>query len=91
VADLTGALGLVGAIAFAVSGIPQAIRSVRLGTSRGMSGLTILLWVTGEIAMLAYALLRYSDDMVLIGNYSASLLTVAIIAWYYLFPRPCEK
>ena len=80
-------IGLIGALAFAVSGVPQAIQSVRLGTSRGMSGGTILLWMIGETAMLTYTALVYPGDFVLLGNYAANFLIVALIAWYYLFPR----
>lgn len=85
--DILSVIGALGAFAFAISGVPQAIRSWKLGTSRGMSGTTIALWLTGEACMLAYTVATYPGDFVLLGNYLANFLIVSLIAWYYLFPR----
>jgi hypothetical protein len=80
-------VGFIGALAFALSGIPQAIQSIRLGTSRGMAGGTVALWMVGEVAMLAYVLAKYPSDLALVGNYSVNLLIVGAISWLWLFPR----
>lgn len=80
-------IGLIGATAFALSGVPQAIRSFREGHSDGMSHGTIILWLSGEGAMLVYALGKYTSDYILICNYLANFLVVGVIAWYKYLPR----
>lgn len=87
-------IGLIGATAFALSGVPQAIRSFREGHSDGMSHGTIILWLSGEGAMLVYALGKYTSDYILICNYLANFLVVGVIAWYKYLPRrrgSCRK
>lgn len=80
-------IGLIGATAFALSGVPQAIKSVREGHSRGVAHGTVLLWLLGEGAMLAYASVKYPSDWVLISNYLANFLVVGVIAWFKYRPR----
>ena len=80
-------LGLIGAVAFALSGVPQAIKSWREGHSRGVAHGTVLLWLLGEAAMLAYAVGKYRSDFILMGNYAANFLVVGVIAWFKYRPR----
>ena len=80
-------IGVVGATAFALSGVPQAIKSYREGHSRGVAHGTVLLWLLGEGAMLVYAGIKYTSDFILIGNYLANFLVVGIIAWSKYRPR----
>ena len=80
-------IGLIGATAFALSGVPQAVKSVREGHSKGMSHGTIVLWLTGEGAMLIYAGIKYTSDYILICNYLANFLVVGVIARYKYLPR----
>lgn len=80
-------IGMVGVTCFALSGIPQAIKSIRDGHSNGISHGTIWLWLIGEFAMLDYAFVKYSNDMVLIINYLANFLVVAVIAFYKYKPK----
>ena len=75
-------VGLVGATCFALSGVPQKIKSIKDGHSDGMSHGTIWLWLIGEGAMLLYALIKYTFDFILIGNYLANFVVVAIIGLY---------
>lgn len=79
-------LGWIGATAFAISGVPQMIKSIREGHSSGVSHGLIWLWLTGEAAMLLYTTLKYSD-VILLTNYIANLIFVGVIAWYKYFPR----
>ena len=76
------ALGAVGALAFALSGLPQAIQCVRTGHAHGLAHGTVALWLVGEAAMLTYALSMYATDLVLLVNYGGNLLIVGVIAWY---------
>jgi uncharacterized protein with PQ loop repeat len=83
-------IGLIGATTFALSGVPQAVKSVREGHSAGMSHGTIVLWLLGEGAMLVYAGIKYTTDYILICNYLANFLVVGVIAWYKYLPRTTQ-
>jgi uncharacterized protein with PQ loop repeat len=72
-------LGTVGAICFALSGLPQAIKSWNDGHSDGVAHGTVWLWLIGEGMMLAYALHFYTQDWILTTNYMTNFLLVSII------------
>lgn len=80
-------LGTIGAICFALSGLPQAVKSWKEGHSNGIATLTIILWLIGEICMLAYAIYFYITDLVLIINYTVNFLLVSVIFKYKFFKR----
>lgn len=80
-------LGTVGAICFALSGLPQAIKSWREGHSNGIAYGTVWLWLLGEGMMLAYALHFYVNDWILITNYTANFLLVSIIFKFKYWKR----
>ena len=80
-------LGIIAAISFAISAVPQAIKSWKEGHSRGMSLATIILWMVGEAAMLVYVLGMYPGDLILLLNYATNTLMVGIITWYAFRPR----
>lgn len=80
-------IGLIGATCFAISGVPQLIKSFREGHADGMSYGTIWLWLIGEGAMFTYALIKYTFDFILLGNYFFNFTIVAIIAFYKHFPK----
>lgn len=79
-------IGTVAAIAFAVCGLPQAIKSYREKHSDGMSMSFILLWLLGEVCMITYVVAKV-PDVILLVNYVGNLLFVWIIFYYKLFPN----
>lgn len=85
--DLFMFLGTIGAFCFALSGLPQAYKSWKDGHSDGIAHGTIILWLIGESAMLAYALYFYTTDFVLTVNYTFNLLLVSIIFKYKYWRR----
>lgn len=89
---LVEALGLVGAIGFAICAVPQALSTYRKGSARDLSLPFLLLWALGEGCMLSYVLLT-SLDPYLIGNYIANGLCLLVILRYRLWPRGerCER
>lgn len=84
-------LGTVGAICFALSGLPQAIKSWRDGHSDGVAHGTVWLWLIGEGLMLAYALYFYTQDWILTTNYTANFLLVSIIFKFKYWRRKVLK
>ena len=77
--------GWVYSLAFALSGLPQMIKSIEDGHSRGVADGTMILWITGEIAGLIYGigLMQWP----IIFNCFLNTIFVGIICKYRLFPR----
>lgn len=80
-------VGWIGASAFAVSGLPQAIKCVKEGHADGVANGMIVLWLIGEGAMLTYSGLKYTNDFALLTNYVLNAILVLVIAKYKYFPR----
>lgn len=79
-------LGWFGNVLFAISAIPQAIKCYRQGHSKGLSMGLLSMWFFGEFIALVYGL--YSQvPAPLILNYSVNFFCLAVIMFYYLFPR----
>ena len=79
--------GLLGSLAFALSGAPQAAKSLKDGHSMGMAHGTIWLWLTGELSMIIYTLIFYTYDWILLLNYVVNLIFVLIIFKYKYWVR----
>lgn len=77
--------GWISAVAFAVCGIPQAIRSYRDGHSYGVSHGLLILWMIGELTGLVYA--AYLGAVPLLVNYLFNGLFVGIICRYKYYAR----
>ena len=78
--------GLVGAAAFAISGVPQMVKSIKDGHANGVAYGMIYLWLIGEGGMIGYALIKYPNDYVLLANYFINFVVIAVIAYYKHFP-----
>lgn len=80
---------IIGYLAMAcliTASIPQAIKSVRDGHSKGMAGGYIILLLFGFTLMSVYLLLTKPIIPVLI-NYASNILMMLIIGYYKLFPK----
>lgn len=78
-------IGWIGAILFAICGVPQARRSFKDGHSSGVSLTFLLLWLGGEILTLVYTIPK--GLLPLIFNYSINIICILIILWFYFFPK----
>lgn len=78
-------LGWIGAILFAICGLPQALQSYRDKHSRGLNWAFLLAWFFGEIFTLIYVYPK--SDIPLLVNYSVNLVFLIVILWYKIFPR----
>jgi uncharacterized protein with PQ loop repeat len=81
--------GWIGAVAFALCALPQALKSHNQGHSRGIAPLFLTLWIIGELSMLIYTL--PTQQWPLIINYAANLVFTGIIAWYKIKPRSTRR
>lgn len=84
--DFIDLCGIVGSIAFAMTGVPQMIKVIREGHARGVSFGMIYTWLLGSVCMLMYASMRYSDP-VFVCNYCVNLVVISVIAHHKHFPR----
>ena len=77
---------IIGSIAFAICGLPQAIKSIKDGHSDGISWGFLVLWIIGEVSTLVNVIIL--DPMFILDfTYSGSILFITIIIWYKLFRR----
>ena len=80
-------VGWVGAVAFAICGFPQAVRSYLDGHSNGLEWGFLLLWLSGELCTLYFVWEDKKKLAPLIFNYTLNILFLGVIIFYKLFPR----
>jgi len=80
-------IGWMGQMCLAVCAAPQALQSLRTGTSAGVNLTFLSLWFVGELLSLMYVVAAYSDALPIIFNYCINMLFVSTIMYYKLFPR----
>ena len=78
-------MGLFGTLFLAFCGLPQAIKTYRVGHAKDLSTLFLLLWLFGEILLLMHTI-KYID-IYLIFNYLVNILIVGTLIKYKFFPR----
>jgi len=71
--------------AFALSALPQCLRSRKEGHSRGVADGTLWLWMLGEVSGLIYGI--GLSQLPIIFNCLINTIFVGIIVWYRLKPR----
>jgi len=81
----TDIIGWLGSFCFAVCGIPQAIKTWKLGSADEISWLFLLLWLTGELSMIVYVWPK--QDYPLLFNYLGNLACLLVILRFKLIPR----
>lgn len=70
----------IGAIAFSICAIPQALECYKQKHAQGLAWSFLLLWLVGEICFLVYSM--YLVDLPLMINYVANGLALGIILYY---------
>jgi len=75
-------IGWLGAILFALCGLPQAIQSIQDGHSNGISWVFLLMWLVGELLTLYYVWKKDSKLLPLLFNYVLNIIFVGIILFY---------
>jgi len=81
----TQTFGWVYSLAFALSSIPQALKSIKDKNSKGVADGTLLLWIVGEIAGTAYGISLVQWPIIF--NCALNTIFVGIILWYKIFPK----
>jgi uncharacterized protein with PQ loop repeat len=75
-------IGWIGAILFAICGIPQAYQCYKQKHAHGLSWPFLLTWFGGEVLTLVYIFLKPTLDIPLVFNYVFNLLALLIIFYY---------
>lgn len=83
----TDILGTIGVLLLAVCALPQAIKSYKQKHSNGITAYLLWPWFLGELFTLIYLLDQNPIDWILVFNYVANFIFVAIIIYYKYFPK----
>ena len=83
------AFGWVYSLAFALSALPQAIKSHKQGHSSGVADGMMQLWMIGEITGLVYGFGLW--QMPIVFNCALNILFVGVIVYYRLRPRSSKE
>lgn len=85
------AFGWLSTVCFALCPLPQAMMAIKQGHTRGLSQLTLILWLIGEAALMIYSSMGLGWDMPVFLNASISTIWTVILIRYSFFPRKsCE-
>lgn len=84
---ISEALGWIGAIAFSICAIPQAIRCRKQGNGDGISSAFLWIWLIGEISMLIAIPMQFGFILWLMMNYIGNTIALVVIMKYKFFPR----
>lgn len=80
-------IGWVGAVAFALCALPQAMSCWQRGNATGLSGSFLFLWTVGEVCCFAYVAAHPTGvRWPLVMNYLLNLGLLGIIWRYWLWP-----
>jgi uncharacterized protein with PQ loop repeat len=86
-------LGWLGAVCFAICGLPQTVKVVKDGHGNGLSKIFLWLWFWGEVSTLIYVCLS-TFSWPLFFNYTVNLTFLVIMLKYCYFPvvnNSCNK
>jgi len=83
-------IGIIAGICFALSALPQALKSIKERHSDGIATGTIILWLTGEVCAILYTLHLWRETLPIFLNYFLNLLFVSVILYYKLKPYKCK-
>ncbi len=79
------AFGWIYSGAFALSALPQSLRSIKDGHSRGVADGTLALWIIGELTGLVYGF--GLAQLPIIFNCLVNTVFVGVIIYYRLWPK----
>lgn len=78
-------IGWMGAVLFAICGLPQAIQCYREGHANGLNWFFLLAWFFGEVLTIIYVWPK--SDYPLLFNYFLNLLFLIVIIRYKIWIR----
>jgi len=80
-------IGYVGGFLFAFCGLPQAYLCYKDGHAKGVSSGLLWMWLSGEVLVQAYVILKHGFDMPLLINYWVNTVFVSVIIKYKYWER----
>ena len=82
-------VGWLGNLLLAACSIPQGIKCIRNGHSKGLDPLFLWLWYLGEIFAFGYHL-QTSGSYPQVVNYTINTLMISIMLYYRYFERKTD-
>ena len=82
--NLIKLIGWLGAMCFALCGLPQAMQVLSQGHASGVNPYFIGLWFGGEIFTMIYVYFTRGFDKPLFFNYTLNLVFISIILYYII-------
>jgi uncharacterized protein with PQ loop repeat len=79
-------IGIIAMLCLMTATIPQAIKSIKDGHSKGIAGGYLILLLTGFSLMSIYLLLTKPIIPVLV-NYASNIVMMLVVGYYKIFPR----
>lgn len=77
--------GWIYSLCFALSALPQSIKSIKEGHCKGVADGTLLLWSVGELAGVLYGI--GINEIPIIFNCAMNTVFVSIIVYFRFWPR----
>ena len=78
-------IGWLSSLFFCICGAPQAYKSYRERSSKGISTSFLLMWLGGELLGIAYILPK--NDYPILVNYLINLIFISIILYYKVIDK----
>jgi uncharacterized protein with PQ loop repeat len=79
-------VGWIGSLCLAFSGMPQAFQCWRQGHARGLSIITLCLWLVGEVCYIVATIGTFGMVAWLLTNYILNLICVSVMIRYWIWP-----
>ena len=80
-------IGWIGALAYSICAIPQAVRCWQRGNGEGLSGGMLLIWLVGGASMLVAVPLQCGWVLWLMASYTCNTAALLVIIRYRFWPR----
>jgi uncharacterized protein with PQ loop repeat len=80
-------IGWIGSICLAFSAMPQAWQCYCQGHARGLSILTLCLWLVGEVCYIVATIGEFGMVPWLLTNYVMNLVFLSVILRYWICPK----
>ena len=74
--------GFLSVLCFGLCAVPQSIKCLRDKSAKGVSTGMVILWVSGEISAVIYAVYALGSPFWLLLNYALSTLSLVPVVYY---------
>lgn len=80
-------VGWFASLCFALCALPQAYQCVKQGHGIGINKLFMWIWLSGEVSMMPYIVIKHGWDWPIMFNLTVNTFFIIVIMKYIYFPR----